>query len=150
MSYMVVGMHFKSKVNPKDSHHLLLIEPAYSVARKMQEEGDKTAILLDLNRLWLESGIVNLYDKVLFNQIDLAYDWRRHGRYEESKELFGINLQSQIQPLLLNHEELLKEYIRLLNNLSYLYITLLHTPRKAFDMLFPIVQEFDTKLKNGR
>ena len=135
---------FKSKVNPKDSHHLLLIEPAYSVARKMQEEGDKTAILLDLNRLWLESGIVKLYDKVLFNQIDLAYDWRQHGRYEESKELLELT-QSQIQPLLLNHEELLKGYIRLLNNLSYLYITLLHTPRKAFDMLFPIIQEFDTK-----
>ena len=77
---------FKSKVNPKDSHHLLLIEPAYSVARKMQEEGDKTAILLDLNRLWLESGIVKLYDKVLSNQIYIAYE--RMGLREESKGVY--------------------------------------------------------------
>ncbi len=137
---------FKSKVDPKNSSHFLLIKPAYLVAKMMQQETEETTLELDRNRLWLKSNQPEFFERVLNDQISLAYDWRQNERYEEAKDLLELT-QSQIQPLLAEYEELLKDYIRLLNNLAYLYIIPLKTSRKAFDMLLPIVQEFDVQPK---
>lgn len=134
---------FLSLVDVSDPAQAQLIVPAFSAAIADSPQR-RVELLIDRAHVAASAAAADVRLLALREAIDAVHEIRSGGDADTATEQYRRLLDAYAGDFL-EDNEFLEAWLRLLANVSYLYITKLDTPQAALELLLPRLQAFDAR-----